>query len=235
MRRMLCLFSLLATTTLYLMSLNVDDRFISACGLVSQAAAARDEVCELYSQGLDAVDAVGRGESDVATAKAAVKGLSAALRAYAPDPLDISDDQKAFLAERSLSPEDYQAAVTDSALNAGYYADSLDSFVQTWDANPGASSQDTRLARLGLRYENQMTFVAFNTLLLPQDDNEALAIRLLVMNYSAFMKDANLPWERDVSLCKAKFDALEEQYAAALEQLQTTLDDMQATLDAATP
>lgn len=235
MRMILCLLAIMTFHSQQLISEGVDEGFVATCCLVAEAAIPNDEVYDLYTQGLNAVDAVAAGESDTTTALAALQSLSAELRAFAPSALEPTDEAKAFLTERSLSLEDFQAAVNDAVLSAGYYADTLDGYIQYWEETPGAAAPDTRLMRLGLQYEQKLTFIAFNTLLLPQTDLESKAINLLVVNSSPFLKGTGLAWERDYALCMAKYDAMEAEYADAVDKLQTTLNEAEDALDTAAP
>ncbi len=235
MKRMLCLLSILAVFTQHLIDMGVDTRFIETCHLVTQAAEPTQTVYELYGQALDAVDAVADGNGSASAALTELISLVAQLRALAPAALEPTDEALALLTERGLLLEDFQAALNDAVYSAGYYADSLDVYIQYWTQYPDAPAPDTRVLRLSMQYENKLNFIAFNTLLFPQTDEEAQAIDMLVVNITPFLADAGLPWERDLTLCLAKYDAMEAEYAAKIDALQAVMDEAESALDAAAP
>ncbi len=234
MKKWLCLMLVLALSALPALAF-ADAQFDALCGLLAEAAAGPDQAYTLYQRGLDAVDAAAAGKTDAAAALAEVKEMSAQLRALSPAPLAPSDALVAYLQSRGLSLEDYQAVGKGAALTAGYYADDLDGMVKDWEASPDQTPPSTALSRAGLTFERQMDFVALNTLLLPQSDDERDALRRLVIEPTGYLAAADLPWENDMDLLFAKYDALEAAYRDMLAKVNVEQDAEKAALDETAP
>jgi hypothetical protein len=227
--------SLLAALIMLLLPLCAlaDAQFDELCALLAEAASGPDQAYTLYQRGLDMIDQAGEGDANAALA--ALRDISAQLRALSPAPLAPSDALVAYMQARGLSLEDYQAVGKGAALSAGYYADSLDGMIATLAASPDQPAPSTALSRAGLDFERQMDFVALNTLLLPQNDDERDAVRRLVIEPTGYLAAAGLPWESDMELLFAKYDALEAAYGDMLANVSVTLDAQEAALDKAAP
>lgn len=234
MKRWLCLMMVLVVAALPALAL-ADAQFDTLCALLAEAATGPDQAYTLYQQGLDAVDAAAAGQTDAAAALAQVREMSAQLRALAPAPLKPSDALVAYMQARGLSLEDYQAVGKGAALTAGYYADDLDGMVKDWEAAPDKAPPATALSRAGLTFERQMDFVALNTLLLPQSDEERDAVKRLVIAPTGYLAAAELSWENDMELLMAKYDALEAAYSDMLAKVNVEQDAEKAALDETAP
>lgn len=212
---------------------SADAMFDALCGLLKQAVAAPNQSYTLYGEALDVVDAVAAGAMGLDEAVPKLTALSAALRAITPAPLAPSDALLAYMQGRGLSMEDYKAAGTGAVLTAGYYADSVDSYLSMWAQFPDFPQLDTSFSRAGLGYERQMDFVAINTLLLSATEEERDAIQRLVIDTVPFLTAANLPWESDETVLGAKYDALEQAYTDMLNGVSVNIDQQEALLDEA--
>jgi hypothetical protein len=232
---MLCLLLLLLMLlTLALPALAAADAsFDALCALLAQAAAGPDQVYALYAQALDTADAVEAGQLAVEAGLPALEAISAQLRAFSPAPLAPPEALVAYMQARGASLEDFQAVGKGAALSAGYYADSVDGYIALWKATPTTIEQCTALNRAGMVFEKQMDFVALNSLLLPTNDTEREAVNRLVVNATAYLSDANLPWDSDMALLLARFDAVAAAYGDMLNEASVAMDAQEAALDGA--
>ena len=234
MKKWLCLLLALTALLLPVWAL-ADAQFDEVCALLAEAASGQDQAYALYLRGLDALDQAAANASDVSAALDGLRAISAELRALSPAPLAPSDELVAYMQARGLSLEDYQAVGKGAALSAGYYADSLDGMIAAWAAKPDQPAPSTALSRAGMDFERQMDFVALNTLLLPQSDEERETVRRLVIEPTGYLTAAGLPWESDMELLYAKYDALEAAYGDMLAKASVTLDAQEAALDETAP
>ena len=234
MRRMLALVMavmLLGVQTV----VRADAMFEEACSLLQQAAKQQDEVYSLNEEALDAIDALIAGEMTVDDCRATLIRVTEALRAMQPAEIVPSDALKAYLLDRGLSAADYQAVADGAVVFADYLAESFDPYISVWQEDEGAAIADTKFLRAGAALEKQLDFIALNSVILPETDEEAEAIARLVVAPTGYLTDANLPWERDMDVLLAKYDALEAEYGEILDQIEAQVDAMMAALDSANP
>lgn len=234
MKKWICLLLTLLTALLPALAV-ADAQFDALCTLLAQAVACPDQVYALYGQALDTVDAVAAGSQTVADALPALKAASAGLRAVTPATLAPSDALAQYMLARGISMEDFQAVGAGAVLVAGYYADTVDAYVTAWQQTPELPVQDAAFERARVDFERQMDFVAANTLLLPADEAERETIVRLVVEPTAYLKAAALPWESDMELLFAKYDALEAAYSEMLAKANVDQAAQEAEADTATP
>jgi hypothetical protein len=206
--------------------------FEEACGLLALGATQQELTYRAFEEALDTVDMVAAGELSAQEALANLHVSADGLRAMLPIEIVPSEALSAYMLGRGLSPADFQAVADGAIYTARAHADAIDCYIASLECDPDAPAPDTSLDRAAMILEKRMDFVALNTVLFPETDEEAAQIQRLVVEPTGYLTDAGLPWERDLDLCMEKYDALEAEYEALLSEANLDIADFEAGLDA---
>ncbi len=209
----------------------VNPQFEEACNLLAQAALQLQVAYEKFGETLDALEEADAGTLSRDNCLARLHALSDELWAMEPLTITPSDDLAAYMLSRGFMPEDFQAVADDAVYSARGSADDIDNYIAVMEAGPETSVPDTAYDRQIIAIQKQMDFVALNTVLLPADDEEAAEIQTVVVEPTGYLMEAGLPWERDLALCVAKYDALETELEEVLSQMSNQAADMEEALD----